>query len=278
MKSLRFSIFSILILFINATIDIDVGSSLSSSGDDYTIDGKTITLTNQNAEYELKGTGDYNFIVSKSCTINLNNIELTSEANAPILINENCEVSLVLKETNILADTTNNQKEGVIYLNAGANLIISGNGILNIKPSKSMAINGTESTLLTVNGGTINVATEGTINIWGIYLKGGITFNDGNYNFRISVTTAGSEKPRHAIDSEGTIEIKKGTYNLISGQGKGIQSESKLTIGVENNDNSKLVLNIQSSNEGIEAKEIVVNSGTIKITKNEDGINASNNV
>ena len=66
MKSLRFSIFSILILCINAIIDIDVSSSLVSSEGDYTIDGKTITLTNQNAEYELKGTGDYNFIVSKS--------------------------------------------------------------------------------------------------------------------------------------------------------------------------------------------------------------------
>ena len=121
MKSLRFSIFSILILCINETIDIDVGPSLISSEGDYTIDGKTITLTKPNAEYELRGTGDYNFIVSKSCTINLNKLQLTSEENVPILINENCEVSLVLKETNILADTTNNQKEGVIYLNAGAN-------------------------------------------------------------------------------------------------------------------------------------------------------------
>ena len=39
MKSLRFSIFSILILCINETIDIDVGPSLISSEGDYTIDG-----------------------------------------------------------------------------------------------------------------------------------------------------------------------------------------------------------------------------------------------
>ena len=47
-------------------------------------------------------------------------------------------------------------------------------------------------------------------------------------------------------------------------------------IGTKNDDNANLELNIETSNEAIEAKGIEVYSGTINILANGDGINAAN--
>lgn len=233
MKHLKFYLIPILILSINGDIiNINIGNSISTQTD-YSVSENSVTLTTEGGEYELTGIGAYNFIVSKSCTINLNNLSLGAPTTAAILIKENCDVSLVLKGTNNLADTTNNENAGVIYLNEGAKLTISGDGILNIEPNKKMAINGTVSTSLIVNGGAINIKNTKSINVGGIYLREGITFKNGEYNFDIKITTSDEEKPCHAIDSEGSIYFEIGNYNIISGEGKGIQTEKNLFVGVE---------------------------------------------
>ena len=141
---------------------------------------------------------------------------------------------------------------------------------MNLNPNKNMAINGTDSTSLTVNGGTIKV-TSSSSNVGGIYLRKQITFNNCEYSYQ---ATSGKN---HAIDSEGNVVIKKGTYNLISGSGKGIQVENNLYIGEESGSNSDLTININTSNEGIQAEIIEIYSGNITINSNEDGINAAGN-
>ena len=75
----------------------------------------------------------------------------------PIFISSGKEVNLVLTGESALTDSSSNENDGNIYLDKGATLTISGTGTLNINPNKLMAINGTESTSLTVNDGpTIN--------------------------------------------------------------------------------------------------------------------------
>ena len=132
-----------------------------------------------------------------------------------------------------------------------------------------MAINGTDSTSLIVNDGpTINIeSTSGYVG--GIYLREAIAFN--NVIFKYSC----SNGENHAIDSEGTIKLIKGTYNINSWEGKGIQSENYLYIGEENGNDDDLTLNIKTNNEGIEAKKIEIYSGNINIEAEEDGINAA---
>ena len=166
----------------------------------------------------------------------------------PILISSGKEVKLVLTGESTLTDSSSNENDGTIYLDQGATLTISGTGTLNINPNKLMAINGTESTSLIVNGGpTIN--RESSIpNVGGIYLRDSITFN--NAKFTYSCPNGGS----HSIDTEGTIKLIKGAYDLNAGGGNGIQSECYLYIGEENGNDSELTLNINTSNEGIEAK------------------------
>ena len=76
----------------------------------------------------------------------------------PIVISPNKEVNIVLTGKSNLTDSSTNENNGTIYLQSGASLIISGTGTLNIHPYKLMAINGTDSTSLTVNeGANINI-------------------------------------------------------------------------------------------------------------------------
>ena len=187
----------------------------------------------------------------------------------PILISSGKEVKLVLKGESTLTDSSSNENDGTIYLDEGATLTISGTGTLNINPNKLMAINGTDSTSLIVNDGpTINIESS-LSNVGGIYLRKSITFN--NAIFIYSCPNGGG----HSIDTEGTIKLVKGTYNLNAGGGKGIQSEGYLYIGEKKGNNSDLTLIIKTTDEGIEAKKIEIYSGNIKIESGDDGINAA---
>ena len=158
--------------------------------------------------------------------------------------------------------------DGVIYLKAGAELTIIGTGTLNIIPNKYMAINGTDSTFLTMESGNIQITSSSKVG--GIYLRKGITFNGGTFSYNVESGI------HHAIDTEGTITITKGTFNILSGNGKGLQAENNLFIGKEGNSDSDLIINIKTSDEGIEAKGIEIYSGTIMIEAGGDGINAAN--
>ena len=269
MNSLKRILLVILILSINADETIDFSSL--SSGTGYTVSDNTVTISTSGT-YTLKGTNtNKRILVSTSATLILSSLSLTSSGSlTPLIIDSSNSVIMTLSGSSTLQDSSSNENEGVIYLRSGASLTISGDGTLNLNPNKNMAINGTDSTSLTVNGGTIKV-TSSSSNVGGIYLRKQITFNNCVYSYQ---ATSGKN---HAIDSEGNVVIKKGTYNLISGSGKGIQVENNLYIGEESGSNSDLTININTSNEGIQAEIIEIYSGNITINSNEDGINAAGN-
>ena len=263
-------IYILLIVCLCSFVELSTTISFSSSGDGYTVSNGVVTISSEGT-YDLSSTEtNKKIIVSSSCTLNLNSFSLVNSGSlTPILIESGYQVSLVLNGESTLTDSSTNENEGTIYLKNGASLIISGTGTLNINPNKLMAINGTESTSLTVNGGpTIKISSSST-NAGGIYLRSAITFNYAIFTYSCS------NGENHAIDSEGTIKIIKGTYTINSGEGKGIQSENYLYIGEENGSDSDLTLTINTSNEGIEAKKIEIYSGNINIEADEDGINAA---
>jgi len=265
---------TIFIIFFYITLFINVHSSttisFTESGTGYSISENTVTITSDDT-YDLTGTQtDKKIIVSSSSTLNFNTFSLTNSGSlTPIVISENKSVKIVLTGVSTLQDSATNENEGTIYLQKGASLTIAGTGSLSINPLKYIAINGTEGTSLTVNDGATITISSTSSNVGGIYLRKAITFNNA---VLVHNCPSGSE---HAIDTEGSIKIIKGTYNLNSGSGKGIQAETNLYIGEENGSNSDLNLIITTSDEGIEAKQIYIYSGTIKITAEEDGINAA---
>ena len=232
----------LIILFLFSFINSQSTIDFDTSGTGYTVSGSVITISG-GGTYNLQNSQtDKNIVVSKSCTLNLNSFSLTNSGSlTPILVSASQTLTLVLTGSSTLQDSSTNEKEGIIYLESGASLIISGTGSLKLTPNKLMAINGTDSTSLTVNdGATINIQSTSS-NAGGVYLRSSITFNNVIYTY------SNSNGKNHAIDSEGTVKLIKGSYTITSGAGKGIQSEGCLYIGEENGNVSDLKLSISTS-------------------------------
>jgi len=266
-------IYLLLVLYLTSFIVVHSASttiSFETAGSGYAISGNAVTI-NSEGTYELSDVNNNKkIIISSSCTLNLNSFTLiNTDTLTPILISANKVVEFVLSGESTLKDSSTNENEGVIYLQNGASLTISGTGTLNINPTTYMAINGTQGTSLIVNdGANIRVQSESTT-VGGIYLRNGITFNNAVYIYDCP------NGKNHSIDSEGTIKLIKGKYSLNSGNGKGIQSEKDLYIGEEGGNDDDLLLSIITTNEGIEAMGITFYSGSISIDATEDGINAA---
>lgn len=236
----------------------------STSGTGYTVSGDVVTISGGGA-YDLENSEtNKKIIVSKSCTLNLNTFSLKNDGSlTPILISESQTLTLVLTGKSTLQDSATNELDGVIYLQKGASLLISGTGSLELTPKKLMGINGTDSTSLTVNdGATLNIYSTSS-NGGGIYLKSSIIFNNANYIYN---------GRKNGIDSEGTIKLIKGGYSMTCESGKGIQSENELFFGEENGKIEDIYLGIKTNDIGIKAKKIEIYSGRIAIESIGDGI------
>ena len=269
MKVSPYILFILIIYLFTITQSTETVSFTSpTTNEGYTISDNVVTISGA-GPFEFTGEQeDKKIIIASSCTINFKDfILMNDEELTPLIINENIVVELVLEGEPTLEDSQNNENDGTIYLKSGASLIISGDGILNINPNKYMAINGTDDTSLTVNGGDIMISSESNT-VGGIYLKKEINFNNANFYYNCE------NGIHHAIDSEGNIKLLKGEYSIDSGRGKGIHSEKYIQIGIENGETSDIYLKISTSDEGIEAMGITIFSGETIINSHEDGINA----
>lgn len=274
MKNINIFLVLLFILSINAENIIQINLNLTQkSTSDYSVDENTIKLIKKGGKYQLKGiSADKNIIISASSKVYLNSLTLNSTSTnlTPIIINENCSVTLVLSGKSYLEDSFDNENEGVIFMKKGASLTITGPGILNIYPNKYMAINGSDLTYLTINNGTLNITSESPSS-GGIYVRKGIKFNGGNF---IYDSQSGMH---HAFYSEGSIIIKKGYLNIRSG-GKSILARENLYIGQKNVDDSLLSIKIETTNKGIQAKSIEIYSGIIKVDAIKYGIACDNGI
>ena len=145
MKSPSFCILLTLTLLV--LIQSDTTIDFTSSGSGYTVTSNNITISTAGT-YVLSGSQtNKKIMVSSASTLNLNSFSLINSGSLPpIVISSNQAVTMVLSGTSTLQDSSSNEKDGVIYLESGASLTISGTGTLNINPYKLMAINGTDGT------------------------------------------------------------------------------------------------------------------------------------
>ena len=196
---------------------------------------------------------------------------------APLIIDKNYTVTLELGGESILIDSEINENDGVIYIREDSKLIIKNyeynpKGYLNIIPNKLFGIKGENLTSLSIiNGITLKIAST-SYNAGGIYMGKNIIFEYCNFYYD------GISGKNHAIEAEGLIMIISGRYYINSENGKGIKAKENVYIGKKDSYDSELLIDINSSDEGIESKDIEIFSGNINITGKNNGITATNDI
>ena len=316
MNKFKLIVSIIIISNINSDITIDL-SSILSSGNGISVEDNIIKI-GEYYNYVLKGTNiDKSILVSKSEKIIFDSLTLTSTGKLnPLIIDKNCDVSLELRGTSSLVDSSTNESGGIIYLREGAKLTIYGSGTLNLMINKFVAINGENSSLV-LNGGTIKIiSTEnsaGGIKLGGdiifngptfsyeaisgknpaIFVNNSIIINSGNLNIKSGegkIFQAGDfiimnsgqlnleTSGEIGIDVRNSIYFKTGTFNLKASSAIGIKTEKNIYFGIRDENNNNFKINIESSNKGIEARGLEIYSGNIIINSKGDGIKISNDI
>lgn len=242
--------------------DLEIGYD-ESSANVITLDGTNITMTGKGATatdgiltitdegtYILNGDlKDGQVIVAAEDTakvqIVLNGVNISCSNNAPIYIKSADKVFITLAD-----GTENLLTDGSAYVQADDNTV---DGVIFSKVD------------LTINGnGTMNITANYK---HGIVVKDKLAITSGNLN----ITAV-----KDAINSNDSVKIKDGTLTLSSTDGNGIscknkEDETKGYVYICGGE-----INVTNCVEGIEGTAIVVEGGSINITSQDDGFNASN--
>ena len=253
MSSKKSSFFNkILVIFIILymqieTVDIALSSSMSNTEEStYFIKNNVLTL-NSSIDYAISGTcNECQIEVAKgiSPSITLNSISIDNSKTGPFVIKKGAAVTLILSgESTIIdneKDETSTDYEGAgLKFKSSSSLTINGEGKLNIIGTIKNGIKGASGSNLTINGGTLNITAVNNA----LSADNCITINDGIFIIKTSEGDGIKSDPDYGDnDSEGTITINGGTFN-ISSYSDGIQAKSKLTI----NDG---FFNIKTFNDG----------------------------
>lgn len=225
------------------------GSNITTSGNGVKVEGNEVTISDEGT-YVLDGTLDDGQVIvdaedSDKIQIVLNGVTMNCSNFAPIYIKNADKVFLTLS-----SGTVNTLTDGSTYVQTDDNTV---DGVIFSKAD------------LTING-------EGTLNITGNYKHGiaakdQLTITGGIYNINVV---------KDAINGNDGVKIKAGTFAISSQTGNGISSKNSedTTKGYVYICGGEIT--ITNCAEGIEGTAIVIEGGTINLTAQDDGFNASN--
>lgn len=238
----------------------DTGIQVSSGASGYETEGTSLTVDTPGT-YTVSGKcADGSIKIKKGTTgvtLILDGLELTSEDTAPLVCGKSSEVTVTAAEgtENTLADTeynnddehpeNENAENAVIKCKDGSDVTLCGGGTLNINANGK---NGIKS------GASTEEEGEASLTIEGITLNINAPVNDG-------------------INAEAYIAVKSGSITVDAGD-DGIHCDLIADIGAA--DSSGPEINITGCCEGLEAAELNMYSGNIRIYSEDDCLNAAN--
>ncbi len=226
----------------------------------YKVKGTSLTL-NESGTYVLSGSCKDGSVKVKKGTsgvnIVLDGIDLTSSDTAPLALNKSSEVTVTAADNteNTLTDSklnnsddnaeNENAENAVIKCKDGSKVTITGGGTLNINAN---AMNGIKS------GSTTDEEGEAYLTIKQATININASVNDG-------------------INAGQLLNIESGNITVKAAD-DGIHCDYVMNIGAKGTDGP--TVNITDCYEGLEASELNVYSGNIKIHSEDDCMNAAN--
>ena len=245
---------------------IDLANPTATDG--VSVENGTITITS-GGTYRLTGeySGQVKIEAAKTDTVRLvlDNAKITNSTGAAINVVSTAEAIIYTAAgtTNTVADeanytaTSDDDPDAAIY--STANLTLAGEGSLSVKGSYEEGIHTTGG--LVIASGTLEVNAANT----GIKGKDYVDITGGIVN--VTAAQDGIKSTNTDDESMGFTRLSAGSVTVSAGD-DGLKAPHTLEI-------SGGTLNIEKSNEGIEAQYINILDGDVTVNSTDDGINAS---
>ena len=239
-----------------------------AAADGVSVESGTITITS-GGTYRLSGeyNGQVKIEAAKTDTVRLvlDNAKITNSTGAAINVVSAAEAIIYTAAgtTNTVADEANytatgdDDPDAAIY--SAANLTLAGEGSLSVKGSYEEGIHTTGG--LVIASGTLEVNAANT----GIKGKDYVDITGGIVN--VTAAQDGIKSTNTDDESKGFTRLSAGSVTVSAGD-DGLKAPRTLEI-------SGGTLNIEKSNEGIEAQYINILDGDVTVNSTDDGINAS---
>jgi len=206
------------------------GNTADISGSGAAVSGKTVTISSAGT-YVLSGTlidGQIKIACSKNDKVRVifNGINITNSDGEPFVVEEADKVRITLADNtdNNLSDKSravSDTEEYSAVISSKADLVINGNGTLNIHANYRNGIKSSDD-LLIVSGSYNIVSNED-----GIIGKDILGIRNGIFNIEAGVD--GLKSTNDTNEDKGDIVIDGGTFT-ITAKNDGIQSESDLCV------------------------------------------------
>ena len=245
---------------------IDLANPTATDG--VSVENGTITITS-GGTYRITGeySGQVKIEAAKTDTVRLvlDNAKITNSTGAAINVVSAAEAIIYTAAgtTNTVADEANytatgdDDPDAAIY--STANLTLTGEGSLSVKGAYEEGIHTTGG--LVIASGTLDVNAANT----GIKGKDYVDITGGIVN--VTAAQDGIKSTNTDDESLGFTRLSAGSVTVSAGD-DGLKAPHTLEI-------SGGTLNIEKSNEGIEAQYINILDGDVTVNSSDDGINAS---
>ena len=245
---------------------IDLANPAATDG--VSVENGTITITS-GGTYRLTGeySGQVKIEAAKTDTVRLvlDNAKITNSTGAALNVVSAAEAIIYTAAgtTNTVADEANytatgdDDPDAAIY--STANLTLTGEGSLSVEGAYEEGIHTTGG--LVIASGTLEVNAANT----GIKGKDYVDITGGIVN--VIAAQDGIKSTNTDDESMGFTRLSAGSVTVSAGD-DGLKAPRTLKI-------SGGTLNIEKSNEGIEAQYINILDGDVTVNSTDDGINAS---
>ena len=245
---------------------IDLANPTATDG--VSVENGTITITS-GGTYRITGeySGQVKIEATKTDTVRLvlDNAKITNSTGAAINVVSAAEAIIYTAAgtTNTVADeanytaTSDDDPDAAIY--STANLTLTGEGSLSVEGAYEEGIHTTGG--LVIASGTLEVNAANT----GIKGKDYVDITGGIVN--VTAAQDGIKSTNTDDESMGFTRLSAGSVTVSAGD-DGLKAPHTLEI-------SGGTLNIEKSNEGIEAQYINILDGDVTVNSTDDGINAS---